>query len=65
MTSRDFAYWLHGYFEIAGQAQNESTAQGLTQEQVELIKRHLDLVFDSPFDTTATRSDDNHVEVSC
>lgn len=38
MTSRDFAYWLQGFFEIA----QPVTA---TAEQVELIKKHLNMVF--------------------
>lgn len=39
MTSRDFAYWCQGYFEIHGKT------EGLTPEQVDLIKRHLAMVF--------------------
>lgn len=38
MTSRDFAYWLQGFFEIA----NPKT---LDEERVEMIKKHLNLVF--------------------
>ncbi len=38
MTSVSFAYWLQGFFEL----QNPTT---LTQEQVECIKRHLNMVF--------------------
>lgn len=38
MTSRDFAYWLQGFFELSGTNQ-------LTPEQVVLIKAHLNLVF--------------------
>jgi hypothetical protein len=44
MTSRDFAYWLQGYFEIHGKADS------LTPEQVEMIKRHLALVFQHEID---------------
>jgi hypothetical protein len=39
MTSRDFCYWLQGYFEIAGEDIY------LEQEQVACIKRHLNMVF--------------------
>lgn len=39
MTSRDFCYWLQGFFEIA------DPKQGLSQEQLEMIKRHLNMVF--------------------
>ncbi len=38
MTSRDFCYWLQGFFEIAD-------AKNLTPEQVECMKKHLALVF--------------------
>ena len=38
MGSREFAYWLMGYFEI-------SDAKKLDETQVQIIKDHLDLVF--------------------
>lgn len=38
MKSRDFAYWLQGFFEISGTSQ-------LSPTQVEVIKAHLGLVF--------------------
>ncbi len=38
MTSRDFAYWLQGFFEI-------SNAQTLNPTQTEMVKKHLNLVF--------------------
>ena len=38
MTPRDFAYWLQGFFEIAG-------TDELTPDQVRMIKDHLNLVF--------------------
>lgn len=44
MTSRDFAYWLQGYFEIHGKA------EGLTPAQVEMVRRHLHLVFKHEID---------------
>jgi hypothetical protein len=39
MTSRDFCYWLQGFFELQG------TNQALTPEQVQIIRNHLKLVF--------------------
>lgn len=39
MTSRDFCFWLQGFFELQG------TNQALTPEQVKIIKNHLKLVF--------------------
>lgn len=38
MTPEQFAYWLHGFFEIAGSNQ-------LSPKQVMMVKEHLDLVF--------------------
>lgn len=39
MTSRDFAFWLQGFFEVA------EPKNGITPIQTELIKKHLNLVF--------------------
>lgn len=39
MTSRDFCYWLQGYFELAG------TNNQLTPDQIATINRHLKMVF--------------------
>jgi len=47
MTSRDFAYWLMGFFEIA----NPKT---LNEEQTKIIKNHLDLVFYHEIDPSYT-----------
>ena len=38
MTSRDFCYWLQGFFELA-------PAAGVTAEQAATIKKHLNMVF--------------------
>ena len=38
MTSRDFAYWLMGFFEV-------SQAESITVAQTQMIKKHLNLVF--------------------
>jgi hypothetical protein len=43
MTSRDFAYWLMGYFEI-------SNPETIDKREVELIKKHLNLVFKHEID---------------
>jgi hypothetical protein len=46
MLSRDFAYWLQGFFEIhaAGRDLSEH-APGLTASQVATIRNHLNMVF--------------------
>lgn len=38
MTSRDFCYWLQGFFELQG-------TQALTVEQARIIQNHLNMVF--------------------
>lgn len=45
MTSRDFCYWLQGYFEIRGEP-----VEAMEPRQVEMIKRHLALVFKHEID---------------
>lgn len=44
MTSRDFCYWLQGYFEI------ENTSGPLNTEQVKLIRKHLNMAFKHEID---------------
>lgn len=44
MTSRDFAFWLQGFFEING------ASEPLTKAQVDMIRRHLALVFKHEID---------------
>lgn len=44
MTSRDFCYWLQGYFEI-GNATGDPVSSNLTSGQVECIRNHLNMVF--------------------
>lgn len=43
MTSRDFAFWLQGFFEVA----NPST---IGSKETEMIKKHLNLVFKHEID---------------
>ena len=40
MTSRDFCYWLQGFFEIAS-----VNVENLNETQVKQIRAHLALVF--------------------
>jgi hypothetical protein len=51
MTSRDFAYWLQGFFELS------ETSQGCSARQVQVIKNHLNLVFKHEIDPSF--GDDN------
>jgi len=43
MTSRDFAFWLQGFFEV-------SNAETINKEQTQIIKNHLNLVFKHEID---------------
>jgi len=46
MTSRDFVYWLQGFFELSG-------ATEMTASQVEQTKKHLSMVFVHEIDPSA------------
>lgn len=55
MTSRDFCYWLQGFFEIehagpATVAGGGRIDRGLTHDRVEVVKKHLALVFKHEID---------------
>lgn len=39
MTPEQFCYWLNGHFDLAGDNK-------LSEEQVKVIRDHLDMVFD-------------------
>lgn len=52
MTSRDFCYWLQGYFEIEAERAGEK-APALGSDQVKSIKKHLALVFKHEIDPSA------------
>lgn len=41
MQARDFVFWLNGLFEIGG-----DQVKSLNEQQVEIIKTHLALVFE-------------------
>ena len=43
MTSRDFAFWLQGFFEVA----NPDT---IGSKETDMIKKHLNLVFKHEID---------------
>lgn len=45
MTTRDFCYWLHGYFELEETVSNKPENMVLKDKQVQIIKNHLNLVF--------------------
>lgn len=38
MTSRDFCYWLQGFFEIA-------KPSGIYETEIDMIRNHLNMVF--------------------
>lgn len=45
MNERNFAYWLQGFFEL-------TDSNNLTEEQVIMIKEHLQLVFNKSTSNT-------------
>lgn len=45
MTSREFCYWLQGFFEL-----DDGPPAELTAAQADIIKRHLNLVFKHDID---------------
>lgn len=46
MQSRDFCYWLQGFFEVGSMAENNKPEiAGLTSAQVSMIRNHLNMVF--------------------
>jgi len=49
MTSRDFCYWLQGFFEITKHGNGEEALR-LNIMQIDLIERHLALVFQHEID---------------
>jgi hypothetical protein len=51
MESKDFCYWLQGFFEIR-EASGSPEGQ-LSREQVEVIRRHLAMVFIHDIDPKA------------
>jgi len=47
MQSRDFVFWLQGFFEL-------QDPKELTEDQVNMVKRHLALVFKYEIDPSYT-----------
>lgn len=49
MTSRDFCYWLQGFFEVREAGQQVQNVD-LTAEQVICVRNHLNMVFKHEID---------------
>lgn len=61
MTSRDFMYWLQGYFELhtnRPMREEPHDDMALSGYQVEMIRKHLALVFKHEIDPSM--GDDKH-----
>lgn len=41
MNAQEFCYWLRGYLELSG----DNTRMSFSEEQVEMLRSHLNLVF--------------------
>lgn len=53
MTPREFCYWLQGYFEInSNQPRPQEFCESLNSEQIKMIKKHLQSVFNSEIKQT-------------
>jgi hypothetical protein len=50
MTSREFCYWLQGFFEI--NSSDINAIEELTFEQVKTIQKHLNIVFKHEIDSS-------------
>ncbi len=55
MTSRDFCFWLQGFFEIQDVADPTRIAStglppGMNERQLDMVRRHLALVFKHEID---------------
>ena len=53
MTSRDFCYWLQGFFELNGAADPNESASPINSKQAQAIRQHLALVFKHEIDPQA------------
>lgn len=53
MKPDNFCYWLQGYFELA--SQQSSGQVMLSPQQIEVIRNHLNLVFEHSIDMEATK----------
>lgn len=49
MTSRDFCYWLQGWFELHGKKWSDNNLE-LSTAQIMTIKNHLAMVFKHEID---------------
>jgi hypothetical protein len=56
MTSRDFCFWLQGYFEI----NPKDSDAGMTCDQVDIVRKHLALVFKHEIDPSAGPPEHQH-----
>lgn len=49
MTSRDFCFWLQGFFELR-KAESNFDPNPISATQVDMIERHLNMVFENDID---------------
>ena len=66
MTSRDFCYWLQGFFEIAGNRPcppEPASCWNLSDSQINMIKNHLGMVFKHEIDPSFG-SKDHQIELA-
>jgi len=61
MTSRDFCYWLQGYFELLSAGHDNTSA--LTDEQGACIRKHLAMVFVHEIDPSFGKDNEKLSEI--
>lgn len=58
MTSEQFCFWLHGFFELGSV---EPRQPNLSIEQIHIIKKHLDSVFNPVIIQQQRQSTDDYL----
>lgn len=56
MRSRDFCYWLQGWFELNGTIDHR---EGATKETLQVIRNHLNMVFKHEIDPSNGSAEHN------
>lgn len=59
MKSEHFVFWLQGFFELSG-----SELKTLNESQLDIIKKHLDLVFYHEIDPSYTNDPKKQAEMN-
>ena len=58
MTSRDFCYWLQGFFELSVSKMDAGSNFVLSPDQIQCIQKHLNMVFAHEIDPSFGNDND-------